>query len=458
MRSIIAGAHSRLRFPAPVVARPRRGSVAAHADTWHAAVRARLRTPHGQQARFIDSDAKRKVIRAGRRGGKTVGVALLAVQAFLTGRRVLYAVPTQEQVDRFWFEVKQALEPAIDAGHVYKNETRHIVELPGTQTRIKAKTAWNADTLRGDYADLLILDEWQLMNEDAWEVVGAPMMLDTNGDAVFVYTPPSLQSAGVTKARDPRHAPKLYKKAEADQSGRWAAFHFSSRDNPYISEAALAEIAQDMTALAIRQEIEAQDIDAVPGALWTLDRLDDLRVRAAPDLVRIVVGVDPKSGDETTGTCGIIVEGRDAAGHGYTLDDRSSDGGPETWAAEVIRAYHDWRADAVVVETNQGGAMVKHVLRLTPGGADIPIKEVWATRGKYLRAEPVSALYGQRRFHHVGLLAALEDEMCSYVPGNKSPNRLDAKVWASTELFPNAGTPPAAFAPASMTRPSDWRM
>jgi phage terminase large subunit-like protein len=153
------------------------------------------------------------------------------------------------------------------------------------------------------------------------------------------------------------------------------------------------------------------------------------------------VGVDPKSGDETVGTCGIIVEGRDAAGHGYTLDDRSSDGGPEVWAAEVLRAFHEWGADAVVVEINQGGAMVKHVLRLTPGGQNVPIKEVWASRGKYLRAEPVANLYGQRRFHHVGTFVKLEDEMCSYVPGAKSPNRLDAKVWASMELFPPVAGP-----------------
>lgn len=446
MSSIISGAHRRLRYaPPPVAVRKEAPATRPDAPDWRDAVAARLRVPHGQQARFIESPAKRKVIRAGRRGGKTVGVARLALDAFLAGRRVLYAVPTQDQVDRFWFEVKRALEPAIDAGVVYKNETRHIVELPGTATRIRAKTAWNADTLRGDYADLLILDEWQLMNEDAWEVVGAPMMLDTNGDAVFVYTPPSLQSAGVTKARDPRHAPKLYKKAEADTTGRWAAFHFSSRDNPHISEEALAEIAQDMSALAIRQEIEAQDIDAVPGALWDLTRLDELRVAAPPDLVRIVVGVDPKSGDETVGTCGIIVEGRGADGHGYTLDDRSSDGGPEVWAAEVVRAVRDWGADAVVVETNQGGAMVKHVLRLTPGGEHLKIVEVWATRGKYIRAEPVANLYGLRKFHHVGVFARLEDEMCSYVPGAPSPNRLDAKVWASFELFPSAAPRRAAM-------------
>src|SRR5712691_8060772 len=154
---------------------------AQHAEVtspWQEEVRGRLRIPHAEQQRFIQSPAKRKVIRAGRRGGKTTGVALLAMQGFLAGRRVLYAVPTQEQVDRFWFEVKHGFEPAIDAEHVYKNETRHLIELLGTETRIRAKTAWDADSLRGDYADLLILDEFQLMAEDAWGRVGAPMLLD----------------------------------------------------------------------------------------------------------------------------------------------------------------------------------------------------------------------------------------------------------------------------------------
>src|SRR5262249_19184516 len=156
--------------------------------------RERLRVLHPKQRAFAESSTKRKVVRAGRRGGKTVGVATDAVERFLAGRRVLYAVPTQEQIDRFWFEVKRALEPAIDRGIVYKDATRQLIELPRTEIRIRAKTAFNADTLRGDYADDLILDEYQLMNEDAWGVVGAPMLLDTNGDATFVYTPPSFRT------------------------------------------------------------------------------------------------------------------------------------------------------------------------------------------------------------------------------------------------------------------------
>src|SRR5665648_471414 len=97
---------------------------------------------------------------------------------------------------------------------------------------------------RGDYADLLILDEFQLMSESAWDEVGAPLLLDNNGDAVFIYTPPSLHSRSASKARDPQHAAKLFKRAAADTSGRWATFTFSSHENPYLSKVALADITR----------------------------------------------------------------------------------------------------------------------------------------------------------------------------------------------------------------------
>jgi hypothetical protein len=222
----------------------------------------RLRYPHHEQEKFIRSAAKRKIIRAGRRGGKTVGCATADIQAFLDGKRVLYAAPTGEQTDRYWFEVLRALQPAIDVGVYKKNDTERYVEKPGTENRIKAKTAWNANTLRGDYADKLTLDEWQLMAEDTWDEVGAPMLLDNNGDATFIYTPPSLRSSGISRARDPRHASKMFKDAEKDTSGRWEAFHFTSYDNPYLDEEALRDITKDMSRDAYLKEILAEDDEA----------------------------------------------------------------------------------------------------------------------------------------------------------------------------------------------------
>ncbi len=222
--------------------------------------RVHLRKPHSpSQQEFVNLEAKRIVLRAGRRWGKTVGVAIKSLVAFLKGRRVLYTAPTSEQTDAYWWEIVTALREAIDAGEYVYNKTERWIERTGTKNRIKAKTAWDADSMRGDYADLLIMDEYQLTNEDAWDVVGAPMLLDTNGDAIFIYTPPSLRSAGISKAHDPRHAAKLYKLAQADTSGRWAARHYSSHDNPTLSQQGLTEIMRDMSKASYRQEILAED-------------------------------------------------------------------------------------------------------------------------------------------------------------------------------------------------------
>ena len=391
----------------------------------------RLPEPHSEQERVIDSPAKRKVVRAGRRGGKTVGVGILAVEKFLEGRRVLYGAPTTEQVGRFWTTVVRALEPAIDAGFVRKNETEHLLEFPGTEQRIRAKTCWNADTLRGDYADLLMLDEYQMMNEDTWEVVGAPMLLDNNGDAVFIYTPPSLHNRSASKASDPQHAAKLFKRAAQDTSGRWATFHFKSADNPYISTEALDEISQDMTALAYRMEILAEDVDEAPGALWTRGIIEDGRELKAPALDRVVVAIDP-SATSTGDEAGIVTTGSQGD-HLYVLADDSLQGAPLEWARAAVAAYHRHKADRIIAESNNGGEMVAQTIKTVD--PSVPVRLVHASRGKQTRAEPVSAIYEQGRGHHVGSFPRLEDEMCMWIPGMASPNRMDALVWGATDLL-----------------------
>jgi len=415
-----------------------------------------LKKPHPYQEEILRSKAKRKVIRAGRRAGKTTGVAILAVQSFLATRRVLYAVPTAEQISQFWREVKTSLAPLLAAGVFYKNETEHMIERSGTDQRIKAKTAWNADTLRGDYADLLILDEWQLMDETAWEDVGAPMLLDNNGDAIFVYTPPSIRSQALSRARDPRHAAQMYKTALAEEQAdaaqgrpsRWEAFHFRSHDNPHISEEALREISRDMSSLSYRQEILAEDLDDAPGALWTRTLIDQARVCDVPPLVRVGVGVDPPGG---ASECGIVVAGVAQCSckgrpeqHGFVLQDRSLRDAPDKWAKEVVTAYKISRADRIYGEKNFGGDMLEATIRTVD--PLISYKSVTASRGKAVRAEPISALYEQGKVHHVGRLDGLETEMVSWQPGisSWSPNRVDALVWVLTELMLGEGACEAA--------------
>jgi hypothetical protein len=403
----------------------------------------RLPNPHSEQRRFLDSPAKRKVIRAGRRGGKTVGMAIHACERFLAGRRVLYATPTQDQIGRFWTECKRAFAEPIANGVFYKNEVEHIIELPGTERRIRAKTAWDADTLRGDYADDLLLDEFHLMHEDTWGVVGAPMLLDNDGDAVFVYTPPSLRTIQHSRANDPYHAAKLYQKAKSDTSGRWAAFHFTSHENPYISAEALAEITQDMSALAYEQEILAEDKEDVPGALWSRAQLEKLRVTKAPELTRVGTAIDPsatRGGDEAgviTGGIGLCSCKGALELHGFILEDASIQGSPQAWAANAVTSYHKHNGDVLIAEDNNGGEMVEVVIGTIPHAP--PVKRIHASRGKFTRAEPVSVLYEQGKVHHVGMFSQLEAELCQWLPGMESPNRLDAAVWLLTELMLGEG-------------------
>jgi phage terminase large subunit-like protein len=188
-----------------------------------------------------------------------------------------------------------------------------------------------------------------------------------------------------------------------------------------------------------RQELNAEILDDNPNALWQRSKIDELRVSRAPDLFRIVVGVDPAatSGEESDAT-GIVVAGIAKIGnvtHGYVLDDRTIRGTPAVWARQVVAAYRTYGADRVIGETNNGGEMVGHTIHTEDPG--IRYKAVHASRGKYTRAEPISLLYDQGRFHHVGSFPQLEDEMCEWVPGEASPNRMDALVWAATELMPD---------------------
>lgn len=191
-----------------------------------------------------------------------------------------------------------------------------------------------------------------------------------------------------------------------------------------------------------RQELEAEILDDVPGALWARSNLDRDRVCDAPlNLKRVLVAIDPPAtSGEDADECGIVVAGLADDGHGYVLGDRSSQGDtPQQWAARAIRAYRDFEADCIVAEVNNGGEMIKTILRnIDPS---LPVIEVRASHGKVTRAEPVSALYEQHRVHHVGTLARLEDQMCVMTTdfdkstAGFSPDRVDALVWAITALM-----------------------
>jgi phage terminase large subunit-like protein len=202
-----------------------------------------------------------------------------------------------------------------------------------------------------------------------------------------------------------------------------------------------------------RQELLGELLEDVEGALWTLAGIDADRVSpdAVPDMVRIVVAVDPSGGDgPNNDEQGIVVAGLGIDGELYVLDDRSCKLSPHGWASRAIGAFREYAADRIIAEINFGAQMVEHTVRSVD--KSVPVKTINASRGKVQRAEPIAALYEQHRVHHVGPMAKLEDQMTTWTPiDGTSPDRLDALVWAITELTGGAGQG-AAFLAAMKNR------
>lgn len=188
---------------------------------------------------------------------------------------------------------------------------------------------------------------------------------------------------------------------------------------------------------------DGEYVDEIDGALWTIEMLDQHRADVLPDMKRIIIAIDPSgsSGDEDSRSdeVGIIAAGVGVDGVGYILEDLSGRHGPSEWAGIAVSAYERWGADCIVAETNYGGAMVKEVIRAK--GAHIPFREVKASRGKHVRAEPIATLYSQGKVRHYGRFSRLEDQLLAFssagYTGDRSPDRADAAVWAISDLFPS---------------------
>lgn len=215
-------------------------------------------------------------------------------------------------------------------------------------------------------------------------------------------------------------------------------------DNPYLQEGFRERLHRMYGGTTKgRQEIGGELLDEVEGAAWKRAWIDASRERTAPALASVSVGVDPQ-GSAETGMTGVVVAGRtkgncpcgenlDKLPHAYVLEDASISSSPDGWARTTVAAYDRHTADRIAAERNFGGDMVESTIRTVWTSA--PIHMVNASRGKIVRAEPVAALYEQGRVHHVGAFPDLEDEMTTYtVDESWSPNRLDALVWAITDL------------------------
>jgi phage terminase large subunit-like protein len=294
-------------------------------------------------------------------------------------------------------------------------------------------TADKPERLRGKQHSKLWCDElahWRYL-EDAWDQAMFGLRLDSNPQVVITTTPRPL---------------KLLK--ELITRPETLVTEGSSYDNRInLAPGFFEEITRRYEGTRLgRQELHGHILEDNPYALWTAASIEEPRLYSLKDLpeggleglFRIVVAIDPSvTGADSSDEAGIIVAGV-ARGErrklmGYVLDDVTVRGSPHTWASQAVKAYHRWGADRIIGEQNNGGEMVELTLRTVD--PKIPYTGVWASRGKRTRAEPIAALYEQGLVHHVGGFAELEDEMQSWVPGDPSPNRMDALVWALTDLM-----------------------
>lgn len=380
----------------------------------------RLARPEQQEP---DGDWSTWLILAGRGFGKTfAGAGWLAHQAM--NRRGDYAAiaPTFRDLRDVCVEGPSGLLTML--GTCDWNRSLGELRLPNG-SRIFAVSAEEPDRLRGRNLSGAWCDELAAFPnpERLWAEALMPALRIGERPRVVVTTTP--------------RAGKLLKDLTTRDDGTVTVTRGSTFDNATnLSRAALSELVTRYGGTRMgRQELDGELLEDMEGALWTASLLDATRVHTVPsDLVRVVVGVDPAvtSGERADET-GIVVAARGADGHVYVLADYSGKYSPDGWAQRVGYAYERHQADAVVVETNQGGDLVVRVLR--SGRSQLPVKPVHASRGKRTRAEPISALWEQGRAHVVGSLPDLEEQLVSWAPGvGASPDRLDAMVWAATDL------------------------
>ncbi len=371
---------------------------------------------------------------AGRGFGKTrTGAELVRLRVGMrTARHVALVAPTAADARDVMVEGESgllAIAPPWNRPE-YEPSKRRLTWENGA-----IATTYSADEparLRGPQHDFAWCDElaaWRY--PEAWDMLMFGLRLGDDPRAVVTTTP---------------RPTRLIKALVADP--KVAVTRGSTYDNKNnLAPAFLEQIVRRYEGTRLgRQELEAEILEDVPGALWTHGLIDATRVNTVPSLTRIVVAIDPAvSADEHADETGIVVAGKDAAGHGYVLADLSGRYAPTEWARAAIAAYRSHGADRVVAEVNNGGDMVEATLRMVDPA--VSFAAVHASHGKVARAEPVAALYEQGRVHHLGALPRLEDQMCCFahdydrVASGYSPDRVDALVWALSELLvePRAG-------------------
>jgi phage terminase large subunit-like protein len=393
-------------------------------DGWQAHARTAQRPPVGDWFVWL--------MLAGRGFGKTrAGAEWLAEQARTHPNSAWGLIaPTWSDVRKCVRDPEAGLLDCLGADLGVHNITTGTVTLKNGSI-IHCVSADQPDRLRGYNLWGAWVDElssWR--NPEAWSTMVPALRVGSHPRIAATTTPKAVA---------------LIRDLVGRHDGSVVIVRGSTWDNAdNLAPSALAELRTRYEGTRIgRQELEGELLEDVPGALWTLELFEDRevdgrvlvgRVDEAPEMRRLVVGVDP-SGADSGGQdeCGILVAGKGVDGHGYTIADRTITASPAVWARRAVAAYREFGADKIVAEGNYGGLMVVETIKAVD--KSVPVEIVTASRSKRQRAEPVAALYEQGRIHHVGQLAKLEDELISWTPESGwSPGRMDALVWAISWL------------------------
>lgn len=390
-----------------------------HMATWKATARPNQLTPDGDWLTWV--------ILAGRGWGKTrTGAEDVAWYGMANpGSRIAIIAPTAADARDTCVEGDSGLLNVLprDAVQTWNRSLGELILVNGT--RFKTFSADEPERLRGPQHHRIWADElaaWRY--PEAWDQAMFGLRLGQHPQAVVTTTP------------KPTPLVKALVAAKTSHVTRGSTFDNAAN----LAPSALQMLREKYEGTRLgRQELEAEILGDLPGALWSLSTLDAYRLREAPDVSRIVVAVDPAvTATEASDEHGIVVAGLSDQ-RGIVLEDASLSGSPHEWARRAVSLYRSWNADCIVIEVNQGGDMVAHTIRTID--PNVNIREVRASRGKHVRAEPIAALYEQGRVAHVGSFPELEAQMTQMTTngyeGEGSPDRVDALVWALTELFPS---------------------
>lgn len=367
---------------------------------------------------------------AGRGWGKTrTGAEWVREQVAAGCKRIALVAETQKDLEEVMINGDSGLLAVFPEHERPKVRYKPVrIEFPNGAIAL-GYNATEPNQLRGPQFDAAWCDElakWRYARE-TWDMLQFGLRLGDHPRVLVTTTP---------------RPTEIVKAIVAGKEGKAHVTRGSTMDNRANLAPAFLRKVQDRyagTRLG-RQELDAEILGDLPGALWSQATIDAYRVDRAPEMRRTIVAIDPAvTNTDESDEHGIVVVGASEDQTGYVLEDGSMSGSPHEWANAAIRLYHKYQADALVAEVNNGGDMVAHTIRAI--APNINVVEVRATKGKHVRAEPIAALYTQGRIRHVGQFPALENQLTQFTnegyQGDGSPDHADALVWACSELFPD---------------------